>query len=228
MSRRSLSPDGITPEVMLRAYSIGVFPMAESADDPWLHWIEPRQRGVIPLSGLHMSHSLAKCVRGDHFDIRIDSDFSAVVEACAKTHGSTWISHRLRGLYQDIFEQGYAHSVEIWHNDRLVGGLYGISLGAAFFGESMFHLQRDASKVALVHLVARLISGGYRLLDTQFITPHLKRMGGIEIDRVRYLNELDQALRHDGDFYALPLSAHDNGRACLDIIKTHEHIKNEF
>ena len=155
MSRRSLSPDGITPELMLRAYSIGVFPMAESAHDPWLHWIEPRQRGIIPFDRIHISRSLAKVIRTNIFEIRINSNFNGVVEECANMRETTWISHRLRELYSALHEQGFAHSVEAYFNDELVGGLFGITLGGAFFGESMFHKKRDASKIALAHLVAR-------------------------------------------------------------------------
>jgi leucyl/phenylalanyl-tRNA--protein transferase len=218
MSRRSLSPDGITPELMLRAYSIGVFPMAESAHDPWLHWIEPRQRGIIPLDRLHISRSLQKLIRADQFEIRINADFNAMVEACANARETTWISHRLRSLYGALHEQGFAHSVEAYFNNELVGGLFGITLGGAFFGESMFHRKTDASKVALAHLVARLIKGRFRLLDTQFITPHLASLGATEIDRTTYLSYLDQALINEADFFAFDESNAHQGEEVLTIL----------
>ena len=222
MSRRSLSPDGITPELMLRAYSIGVFPMAESALDPWLHWIEPRQRGIIPLHNLHISRSLAKALRADLFDIRINYDFPRMIEACATARETTWISQRLRILYCELHEQGFAHSVEAWLDGELVGGLFGISLGGAFFGESMFHKRRDASKIALAYLVARLIKGNYRLLDTQFITPHLQSLGAVEIDRTTYLARLDQALEIDADFFAFDETSIHDGRDILAILDARE------
>jgi len=222
MSRRSLSPDGITPELMLRAYSIGVFPMAESAHDPWLHWIEPRQRGIIPLHGLHISRSLAKALRADLFDIRINYNFPCMIEACATARETTWISHRLQSLYGELHEQGFAHSVEAWFDGELVGGLFGIALGGAFFGESMFHKKRDASKIALAHLVARLIKGNYRLLDTQFITPHLASLGAVEIERTTYLAHLDHALEIDADFFAFDDTSTHDGRDVLEILETSE------
>ncbi len=218
MSRRTAAPDGITPELMLRAYAIGVFPMAESADDPWLHWVEPKIRGIMPLTGLHISRSLAKVIRSDRFEIRIDHDFEAVLDACATLHGNTWISHRLRDLYHALFLQGHVHTVETWQNEKLVGGLFGISLGSAFFGESMFHIERDSSKTALAFLVARLIRGGYRLLDTQFITPHLKSMGGIELARDQYLSYLDDALSHTGDFNLLDRGDPQSGATVLRLL----------
>lgn len=218
MSRRSLSPDGITPELMLRAYSIGVFPMAESAHDPWLHWIEPRQRGIIPLDQFHISRSLAKVIRADQFEVRINTDFNTMVEACANARETTWISHRLRSLYGALHEQGFAHSVETYFNNDLVGGLFGITLGSAFFGESMFHKMTDASKVALAYLVARLINGNFQLLDTQFITPHLASLGAIEIDRAAYLSHLDRALMSDADFYAFDENHTQQGDEILKIL----------
>ena len=222
MSRRSLSPDGITPELMLRAYSIGVFPMAESAHDPWLHWIEPRQRGIIPLHNLHISRSLAKALRADLFEIRINYDFPRMIESCATARETTWISHRLRSLYVELHEQGFAHSVEAWFDGELVGGLFGIALGGAFFGESMFHKKRDASKIALAHLVARLIKGHFRLLDTQFITPHLQSLGAVEIDRTTYLAHLDQALEIDADFFAFDETSTHDGQDILAILDARE------
>lgn len=207
---------------MLRAYSIGVFPMAESAHDPWLHWIEPRQRGIIPLHGLHISRSLAKALRADLFDIRINSDFPRMIESCATARETTWISHRLRSLYVELHEQGFAHSVEAWFDGELVGGLFGIALGGAFFGESMFHKKRDASKIALAHLVARLIKGHFRLLDTQFITPHLQSLGAVEIDRTTYLTHLDQALEIDADFFAFDETSTHDGQDILAILDARE------
>ena len=170
----------ITPQVLLKAYSCGIFPMAESADDPELFWIEPDMRGVLPLQDFHVPASLAKLVRKQPFEIRIDHDFAAVIEACAEPTAlrpKTWINARIKRLYGELHGLGHAHSVECWEEGRLAGGLYGVTLGAAFFGESMFSRQPNASKIALVHLVERLRAGGYRLLDTQFTTPHLRKFG---------------------------------------------------
>lgn len=178
--------------------------MAESADDPSLHWVEPRKRGIIPLDSLYISQSLAKLVRSDRFNVEIDRNFSAIIEACATTHGSTWINSRIRELFSKLFDLGYVHTVEVYKQGILVGGLYGLALGGAFFGESMFHTARDASKVALVHLVARLNAGGFNLLDAQFITPHLASLGAIEIDRSEYQKRLAHAINTEGDFGILP------------------------
>ena len=196
----------ITPEVLLKAYACGIFPMAESADDPGLYWIEPELRGVLPLEGFHVSSRLERTGRSDAFEIRVDTAFEAVLDGCAAPgagRDKTWINGRIRRLYGDLYEIGLCHSVEAWRDDRLVGGLYGVELGGAFFGESMFHTERDASKVALVHLVARLRRGGFRLLDTQFVTEHLATFGGIEIPREDYELRLAEALQHEGDFFAL-------------------------
>jgi leucyl/phenylalanyl-tRNA---protein transferase len=163
--------------------------MAESADDPGLYWVEPQERGIIPLDGLVVSHSLAKAVRRDRFEVRVDSDFDAVIAGCAEQgpgRKNTWINRRIRTLYRGLFDIGHAHTVECWRDGALVGGLYGVSLGGAFFGESMFRRATDASKVALVHLIARLRSGGYFLLDAQFVTEHLASLGAVEITRARY------------------------------------------
>ncbi|HEY1941821.1 MAG TPA: leucyl/phenylalanyl-tRNA--protein transferase [Roseiarcus sp.] len=189
----------ITPDILLRAYSIGLFPMAESRDADALYWVEPEERGIFPLDGLAVSRSLAKTVRSDHFDVRADLDFEAVIDACAN-RDKTWINAEIRRLYVELFERGFAHSLEAYQGGRLVGGLYGVSLGGAFFGESMFHEERDASKVALVHLVARLRLGGFRLLDTQFVTPHLAGLGAVEISREDYRNRLTAALDVAADF----------------------------
>ena len=186
----------ITPELLLHAYTIGLFPMAESADDPDLHWIEPKMRCVIPLDGLKVSRSLAKTVRKRVFDVRFDTAFDAVLDACAAPapgRENTWINRTIRELYGALHRGGHAHSVECWRDGALVGGLYGVSIGAAFFGESMFHRATDASKVALVHLVERLNAGGYLLLDAQFRTSHLESLGAIEIPRRDYLARLGVA-----------------------------------
>ena len=200
MSRRNQGFTKITTEMVLRAYSIGIFPMAETADDPSIHWIEPKRRGIIPLDGLHVSRSLAKLIRSDRFQVAIDTDFQSVIEACATTHGSTWINLPIRSLFSELFEKGHVHSVEVYEKNQLVGGLYGLALGGAFFGESMFHAATNASKVALVHLVARLNAGGFCLLDTQFLTPHLATLGAIEIDRLEYKSLLANALSVTAEF----------------------------
>jgi leucyl/phenylalanyl-tRNA---protein transferase len=192
----------ITADLLLRAYACGIFPMAESADDPSLHWYEPKRRGVLPLEGFHVSRSLAKRVRSGTFDVVADRDFDAVITACAEVapgRETTWINAPIRVLYGELFRIGHCHTVEAYANGTLVGGLYGVSLGRAFFGESMFHRATDASKVALVHLVARLKRGGYRLLDAQFVTKHLATFGAIEIDRKLYQTLLAQALAGESD-----------------------------
>jgi len=200
----------ITPAVLLKAYACGIFPMAESADDPGLYWIEPERRGIMPLDRFHVPSRLARTVRSDHFCVRIDVDFGAVLDGCAEpteTRRKTWINRRIRRLYGDLAALGYCHTVECWREDRLVGGLYGVRLGRAFFGESMFSRERDASKVALVHLAARLVAGGFTLLDTQFVTDHLARFGAVEVTRRSYQALLDEALAGEGDFLALPPAA---------------------
>ncbi len=195
----------ITPELLLRAYASGVFPMAESADDPDIFWVEPAVRGVIPLDGLHISRRLARTIRQGRFSVRVNTAFEAVMAGCAEARPgreTTWINATIRGLYTRLHEAGHAHSVECWRDGRLAGGLYGVHLNGAFFGESMFSRERDASKVALAHLVARLNAGGFALLDAQFITDHLARMGAVEIPRQAYLELLADALRLRGDFAA--------------------------
>jgi leucyl/phenylalanyl-tRNA--protein transferase len=216
-SRESALVD-ITPEVLLKAYACGIFPMAESADDPALYWIEPERRGVIPLDRFHMPDRLARTVRSDRFMVVVDRDFDAVVNGCSEPgpgRGRTWINARIRNLYRRLYERGDCHTVEVYERDQLVGGLYGVSLGKAFFGESMFHRSRDASKVALVHLVARLKAGRYRLLDTQFVTPHLRTFGAIEVSRPAYHKLLDAALVGEGNFGALALDRPVSGRIAL-------------
>lgn len=212
----------ITPEVLLKAYACGIFPMAESADDPSLYWIEPERRGIIPLRGFHVPQRLARTIRNGPFEIRIDRDFDAVIDGCAapaQGRTRTWINGRIRSLYAKLFESGHCHTVETYWDGRLVGGLYGVRLGRAFFGESMFHTARDASKVALAHLVARLIAGGFTLLDTQFVTDHLKTFGAVEISRPRYHKMLEAALAGEGDWKALPLDRPVSGAHVLDIIR---------
>jgi len=206
MANRESTLIEITPEVLLKAYACGIFPMAESADDPALFWIEPERRGVIPLDRFHMPARLARTVRSDRFTVTIDRDFDAVLDGCAQPSEGrprTWINARIRLLYRKLYERRHCHSVEVYEGDALVGGLYGVTLGRAFFGESMFHRARDASKVALVHLVARLRAGGFRLLDTQFVTDHLRSFGAIEVPRRQYHKLLEAALSGEGDFAAL-------------------------
>jgi leucyl/phenylalanyl-tRNA--protein transferase len=195
--RRGRYYPAITPEILLRAYSIGLFPMAESADDPEIFWVEPEMRGILPLDQFHVSKSLAKTIRAKPFDIRFDTDFAAVIELCAepaKDRPSTWINSTIRKLYCELHRMGHAHSVEAWEGEELVGGLYGVSLGSAFFGESMFSRRTNASKICLVHLVERLRAKGFTLLDTQFTTEHLKTFGAIDVPKDDYLGLLKQAV----------------------------------
>jgi len=214
MTRHGENEVEITPEVLLKAYACGIFPMAESADDPGLYWIEPQKRGVIPLEEFHVPRRLARTVRAERFEVRIDYGFDAVIAACARPaagRAKTWINRRIRKLYGDLFARGHVHTVETWRDGKLAGGLYGVRLGRAFFGESMFHLESDASKVALVHLVGLLKRGGFRLLDAQFMTEHLWQFGAVEIDRERYQRVLGDALGGNAEFGQAPLS----GSACL-------------
>ena len=216
-SRESAFID-ITPEVLLKAYSCGIFPMAESAEDPALYWIEPERRGLIPLDRFHVPGRLARTVRSTRYTVFVDRDFDAVIDGCAQPaagRARTWINARIRGLYRKLYERGDCHSVEVYDGEDLVGGLYGVSLGRAFFGESMFHRARDASKIALVHLVARLKAGHYRLLDTQFVTDHLRTFGAVEVSRPVYHKLLDAALVGEGDFGALPVDRPVSGEAVL-------------
>jgi leucyl/phenylalanyl-tRNA--protein transferase len=193
---------GLTPEVLLKAYACGIFPMAENADDPALFWIDPEERGIIPLEAFHVPARLARTVRGTRFMVTCDRDFPAVIEGCAEPgpkRARTWINAPIRKLYRGLFDIGHCHTVEVYDGEALVGGLYGVSLGRAFFGESMFHRARDASKIALVHLVARLRLGGFALLDTQFLTDHLKTFGATELPQERYGRLLASAIRESGD-----------------------------
>ncbi len=203
MSRPFAPGYRIPPDLLLRAYASGVFPMAEHADDPEVFWVRPETRGVIPLDAFHVPKSLAKTIRQGRFDIRFDHDFAGVMEGCAETgegRPSTWINAPIREAYQELHRRGHCHSVEAWREGRLVGGLYGVSLGRAFFGESMFSRERDASKVCLVHLVERLRRRGFVLLDTQFTTEHLKRFGAVDVPRGRYEKMLEQALEGEATF----------------------------
>ena len=189
-------PNGseITPETLLRAYAEGIFPMAESRDDPTIHWVDPRLRGVFPLNNFHISRSLSRAIAKENYTIRTNSAFLDVVDACAD-RAETWISAPIKDLYQALHHAGFAHSLEVWRADSLIGGVYGVSLGAAFFGESMFSRATNASKIALAYLTHRLDAGGYRLFDTQFLTPHLASLGAIEIPRAEYHGQLTQALQ---------------------------------
>lgn len=194
----------ITPQVLLKAYACGLFPMAESADDPTLYWIEPDQRGVIPLDTFHVPRSLSKIIRKGVFEVRVDTDFDGVISGCAELTSDrreTWINQPIRELYGELFHMGFCHTVECWKDGALMGGLYGIHIGGAFFGESMFSRIPDASKVALVHLRDRLKAGGFTLLDTQFVTDHLRKFGAHEVPRADYNELLQDALQIDSDFY---------------------------
>lgn len=200
----------IDADMLLRAYAYGVFPMAESRDDPQLYWIDPEARGVLPLDRFHVPRRLKRTVRQGIFDVRIDTAFREVMLGCAEAapgRDGTWINTRILELYTELHERRNAHSVECWREGKLVGGLYGVSIGAAFFGESMFSRETDASKVALVHLVARLVRGGYKLLDTQFVTAHLAQFGAREISREAYRDKLARAIATGADFYSLALDA---------------------
>jgi leucyl/phenylalanyl-tRNA--protein transferase len=202
-------PD-LTPQVLLHAYASGLFPMAESRDDSTLYWVDPDKRGIIPLDEFHIPRRLARTVRQDRFEVTVDLSFEEVIRSCAEPQPgreSTWINDEIIALYCALNRMGRAHSVECRQDGELVGGLYGVSLGAAFFGESMFSRVTDSSKVALVHLVARLKAGGYRLLDAQFLTEHLERFGAREVSRAEYRRKLAFALDADGDFYSLPPDA---------------------
>lgn len=193
----------IPPDLLLRAYATGVFPMAEHADDPEVFWVRPEMRGVIPLDKFHVPRSLKKSLRHNAYEIRYDFDFSAVVDACAETgpgRQETWINAPIREAYTELFERGYCHTVEAWREGKLAGGLYGVSLGRAFFGESMFSREPNASKICLVYLVNRLRERAFLLLDTQFTTPHLKRFGAVDVPRRRYEQLLADALEGTAKF----------------------------
>ncbi len=212
-------PAPFTVQDLIDCYRRGVFPMADARDDERIFLVDPELRGVIPLDGFHLSRRLARTVRANLYQVRIDTAFGAVVAACAAPRPGredTWINDPIRWLYGELYRLGLAHSVECWLNGELVGGLYGVSLAGAFFGESMFSIARDASKVALVHLIARLTAGRYVLLDTQFMTEHLSQFGAIEIPRAHYRRRLSEALLNEADFYHLP--AYVEGAAVLQAI----------
>ena len=205
MSRPKNPDNQLSPQLLLRAYSMGIFPMAESQDDPTVFWVDPEIRGIIPLETFHVSKSLRKKIRSGTFEITCDTSFERVMRCCAdhsETRTETWINDDIIHAYTELLEYGFAHSVEAWQDGELVGGLYGVSMGAAFFGESMFSRKTDASKVALVHLVARMKQGGFQLLDTQFVTDHLKRFGAVEIPARQYLELLEEALQQKAEFSA--------------------------
>jgi len=205
MTRPSPFDIELTPELVIRAYCAGIFPMAEDAGDENVFWVSPDRRGILPLDGFRLSASLRKAMRKSGFTLRVDSDWEGVVEGCAtvgKDRASTWINATIRAVYGELFARGVVHTVEVWDGVELVGGLYGLAIGGAFFGESMFHRRTNASKMALAHLVERLRAGGFVLLDTQFITPHLASLGGIEIPREAYEERLAAALEKRGDWSA--------------------------
>ncbi len=205
-------------DLLLRAYAAGIFPMADSADAPDLFWVDPGERGIIPLDGFHLSRRLRRTVRDDPFEMRCDHDFVAVMRGCAaatKERPKTWINDRLVAVYSDLHRRGHAHTVEAWLDGKLVGGLYGVTLGGAFFGESMFSRVTDASKVALTHLVALLRLGGFTLLDVQFVTPHLQRFGAVAIPRARYRRLLAAALSAPAEWRPQPPSGDEAIAALL-------------
>ena len=225
MASRGTNFIEIPPEVLLKAYACGIFPMAESAEDPALYWIEPDHRGIIPLDTFHVPSRLARTVRNTRFTVLVNRAFDQVIEGCAEPgvgRARTWINARIRKIYRALYAEGHCHTVEVYDGTELVGGLYGVSLGRAFFGESMFHHARDASKIALVHLVARLKAGGYSLLDTQFVTDHLKTFGAVEVPKRQYHRQLEDALHGEGDFAALPTNRPVSGAEALKVLESGE------
>ncbi|MBD3678625.1 MAG: leucyl/phenylalanyl-tRNA--protein transferase [Rhodobacteraceae bacterium] len=195
----------LTPELLLQAYASGVFPMAESREDQRIFWVDPRKRGILPLNGFHISRSLRRRMLREPYSLSLDRDFAGVIEGCAD-RSETWINATIKRLYLDLFDMGHGHSIEVWEGAHLVGGVYGVTLGGAFFGESMFSRRVDASKIALAYLVDHLNRAGFRLFDTQFITEHLRSLGGQEISRERYHKRLARAMAVDTEFQAkLPL-----------------------
>ncbi|MEH6402955.1 MAG: leucyl/phenylalanyl-tRNA--protein transferase [Sneathiella sp.] len=200
----------LTTEILLNAYTHGIFPMSESQDDPELFWVDPEWRGIFPLDEFHVSKSLAKAIRKHPYTVTFDTCFRRVMKECAasnKDRPTTWINRPILDLYTELHEEGHAHSVECWDGDELVGGLYGVSFASAFCGESMFSRRSNASKIALVYLVARLKSGGFQLLDTQFVTDHLATMGAVEISREEYHRRLDLAINREANFHSLSVDA---------------------
>ncbi|WP_121630848.1 leucyl/phenylalanyl-tRNA--protein transferase [Tropicibacter alexandrii] len=195
----------VTTDLLLHAYRSGIFPMAEHRDDPEIFWVEPRRRGILPLDGFHISRSLAKRLRRNDYDVTLNADFQGVIDGCADRQ-ETWINREIRRLYSELFDQSQAHSLEVWADGALVGGVYGVTVGRVFCGESMFSRQRDASKIALAWMVDLLNRTGFTLFDTQFLTPHLASLGGIEIPRDSYRARLQAALDHDADILSAPLA----------------------
>ena len=193
----------LTPELVLRAYASGVFPMADDAASEHLYWVDPRKRGILPLNGFHLSRSLRKRLMRHDYRVRVDTAFDRVLDACAD-RPETWINATIRDLFIQLNRMGYAHSIEVWQGTELIGGLYGLRLGAAFFGESMFSRARDGSKIALAWTVGRLRKGGFTLMDTQFTTPHLESLGARAVPRAHYHDLLEHALARRADFYCLP------------------------
>lgn len=189
----------LTPDLLLQAYRVGIFPMSEGRNDPEVFWVDPKMRGVFPLDGFRISRSLAKTMRRGHFRVTFDAAFEDVMRGCAD-RDETWINETIYALYGALFSRGRAHSVEIWENGKLVGGVYGVTVGAAFFGESMFSKSKNASKVALAYLIDRLRTGGYTLFDTQFLTPHLASLGAIEIPRAVFQKRLSKAIDANASF----------------------------
>ncbi len=193
----------LTPELVLKAYCLGIFPMAKHANEDEIYWVQPEHRGVIPLDTVHVPRRLARLMRTGEYEIRINSHFNATIEACAAPNPmrpDTWLNEPLKAVYKELHTMGYAHSVECWHEENMVGGLYGVAFGRAFFGESMFHTMRDASKIALVALIQHLQHHDFMLLDTQFITDHLKQFGAIEIERIEFNGLLQIALDGEAEF----------------------------
>ncbi|UDF02227.1 leucyl/phenylalanyl-tRNA--protein transferase [Asticcacaulis sp. AND118] len=203
-----------TLDDLVQCYRTGIFPMSDARDDETLFLVDPPLRGILPLDGVHVPSRLARTVRNTPFTVKIDTAFRQVIELCAESardRESTWISHSIQELYEALFARGLAHSVEVWDGARLIGGLYGVAINGAFFGESMVSRATDASKIALVHLVARLRAGGYRLLDCQFLTDHLRQFGVVEIPREDYKDRLKDALSVEGDFYRLATAVTGSG-----------------
>ena len=196
----------MTPELLLHAYRSGIFPMAETRDDPDIFWVDPRWRGIFPLDGFHISRSLARRLRRDDYKVTLNAAFERVIDGCAD-RDETWINAEIRALYTELHREGQAHSIEVWMEGELVGGVYGVVIGSAFCGESMFSTRTDASKIALAWLVDLLCRAGFTLFDTQFVTPHLASLGGIEISRTAYRTLLAEALERQADLAATPLAA---------------------
>ena len=218
MSRPRVPDHQLTPELLLRAYAAGIFPMAESRDDPAVFWVDPQIRGILPLDEFHVSRSLKKKVRSRVFEVTCDRDFETVIRTCAsagKNRQDTWINDEIIRAYTELHKLGFAHSVECWYEGRLAGGLYGVALAGVFCGESMFSHVTDASKVVLVHLVARLRLGGFVLLDAQFVTDHLRRFGAFEIPAREYLSQLDDALQVKAVF---PIDPPELNRALEEVL----------